>query len=281
MTAIIRHISRFAQNHAIVVDLSGLMLGAIAIHALYVLFIDPAATETVLIAQESGGVPERTLAIILKDLEQELCIILTFWCIWLWAFRYRLFEDESYLLELDFLNLNDLDMEPAVYGEKLLDDIEARLQSTASKFADMRLLTCVQTAITSLRQNGDFKEASDTATQACDLHLEVLNSKLSITKYILWAIPSVGFLGTVRGIGEALGKAGEAMAGDISGVATSLGVAFNSTFVALFLSLILMFISYVLQGREERLVVSYKHFISSTLIAKLSMMARQKQSDEP
>ena len=45
----------------------------------------------------------------------------------------------------------------------------------------------------------------------------------------------------MRGIGEALAKADQAVQGDITGMTNSLGVAFNSTFVALIISIILMF----------------------------------------
>ena len=58
-----------------------------------------------------------------------------------------------------------------------------------------------------------------------------------MVRYITWAIPSIGFIGTVRGISLALGQAHEAVQGDILGVTLSLGVAFNSTFVALIISL--------------------------------------------
>ena len=56
-------------------------------------------------------------------------------------------------------------------------------------------------------------------------------------RYISWAIPSIGFIGTVRGIGEALAQADKAVQGDIAGVTQSLGVAFNSTFIALLISI--------------------------------------------
>ena len=69
-----------------------------------------------------------------------------------------------------------------------------------------------------------------------------LEISTSVIRYISWAIPSIGFLGTVRGIGEALGQADEAINGNIASMTQSLGVAFNSTFVALLLSIILMFV---------------------------------------
>jgi biopolymer transport protein ExbB/TolQ len=55
-----------------------------------------------------------------------------------------------------------------------------------------------------------------------------LDSELSLLRYIAWAIPAIGFIGTVRGIGNALAQAHRAMQGDLSGVTQSLGTAFNS-----------------------------------------------------
>ena len=73
-------------------------------------------------------------------------------------------------------------------------------------------------------------------------------------RYIAWAIPSIGFIGTVRGISDALGQAYKAVEGDIAGVTASLGVAFNSTFIALVISIVLMFFMHQLQLLQERLV---------------------------
>ena len=88
-------------------------------------------------------------------------------------------------------------------------------------------------------------------------------------RYIAWAIPSIGFIGTVRGIGAALGVAHQAVDGDISGVTQSLGVAFNSTFIALLISIFLMFLVYQLQLLQERLVFDTEFYIDQHLITRM------------
>ncbi len=87
-----------------------------------------------------------------------------------------------------------------------------------------------------------------------------------MVRCITWAIPSIGFIGTVRGIGSALGKAHQAMAGDIAGVTASLGVAFNSTFVALMLSMVVMFFLHQLQLMQERLVLDSYAYCEDRLL---------------
>jgi biopolymer transport protein ExbB/TolQ len=96
-----------------------------------------------------------------------------------------------------------------------------------------------------------------------------LDSELSMVRYIAWAIPSIGFIGTVRGIGDALGQAYKAVEGDISGVTVSLGVAFNSTFVALVLSIIIMFCLHQLQLAQERLVLDSQRYADKRLLRHL------------
>ncbi|REJ66464.1 MAG: biopolymer transporter [Proteobacteria bacterium] len=77
-------------------------------------------------------------------------------------------------------------------------------------------------------------------------------------------------MGTVRGIGDALGQAYKAVEGDISGVTVSLGVAFNSTFVALVLSIIIMFALHQLQLSQERLVLRTQRYADKQLIRHLA-----------
>ena len=262
--------SRFSQNHQFLIDILGLVLVGFVVHLCYLLFVTPSADEILAAANAVNKVPPRELSIIIKDGEQEICLILSLWCLWLWVFRYRFFQDEGHLLKTDFLDLEKLDSVDA----GTLSNMRQTVHSLQEQIPDSNLLRGVETAIDELQSHGNYREATAAAHTHCDVHLEVLESRLNITQYILWAIPSVGFLGTVRGIGQALARADEAMQGDIFGVATNLGVAFNSTFVALFLSLFLMFISYVLQGREERLVTGFKDFVSSDLMPTLRGLNR-------
>ena len=115
------------------------------------------------------------------------------------------------------------------------------------------------------------RQVSDAVREQCDIEADRLDSELSMVRYISWAIPSIGFIGTVRGIGDALGQAYKAVEGDISGVTVSLGVAFNSTFVALVLSIIIMFALHQLQLSQERLVLNTQRYIDRHLLQHLSV----------
>jgi biopolymer transport protein ExbB/TolQ len=80
-------------------------------------------------------------------------------------------------------------------------------------------------------------------------------------RYLLWLIPTLGFIGTVLGIG--VGLAGfskvlegaeslQQIRGALPGVTSSLGTAFDTTLLALVLSAIAVFtMSYVLNAQEQ------------------------------
>ena len=56
------------------------------------------------------------------------------------------------------------------------------------------------------------------------------------------------------------------MQGNIAGVTASLGVAFNSTFIALLISIVVMFFIHQLQLIQERLVLDSYSYCETRLL---------------
>ena len=77
------------------------------------------------------------------------------------------------------------------------------------------------------------------------------------------------FVGTVRGIGESLQQAHRAVEGDVSGVVAGLGIAFNSTLVALGLSILIMFLLHQIQLRQERAVLDTEEFLDAHVVRQM------------
>ena len=94
----------------------------------------------------------------------------------------------------------------------------------------MLLPRSLMNALRRFNSTRNIQDVSSSTNIVFESEADRLESELSMIRYISWAIPSIGFIGTVRGIGEALAQADKAVQGDIAGVTQSLGVAFNSTF---------------------------------------------------
>ncbi|MEM9257508.1 MAG: MotA/TolQ/ExbB proton channel family protein [Pseudomonadota bacterium] len=248
-------------------QLFALLIAVILIHALYVGFIRPTANAQLerAAAQQAAGeeaVAERTLVVVIRDFEQEACFILLIWALAIMGYKARRNMLERQILDRSLLDIPEgtsvLPQDAREYSRSL----EALPEGEQDLLLPRTLLSALQRFATT----GSIQAVSDTIKESCEVESERLDSEMSMVRYIAWAIPSIGFIGTVRGIGDALGQAYKAVEGDISGVTASLGVAFNSTFVALVLSIIIMFCLYQLQLSQERLVLDCQRYADRRLL---------------
>ena len=99
---------------------------------------------------------------------------------------------------------------------------------------------------------------------------EVIESRLTTVKYILWAIPSIGFLQCLFEASERLlARADEAMPEHKWSRVKLRRVAFNSTFTALFVSLFLTLVANSLREGETEKIVKCKDFVSGDFMIQL------------
>ncbi|MCB1702485.1 MAG: MotA/TolQ/ExbB proton channel family protein [Pseudomonadales bacterium] len=248
-------------------QLFALLIAVIVVHALYVGVIRPSADANIrqeMELQASGEdyVPERSFFVVIRDYEQESCFILLIWALAIMGFKGRKAMHEQQLLNRRLLDIPE--------GTSVLPE-DAReysrsLEALPDKEQDYLLPRTLLSALQRFATTGSIQAVSDTIKESCEVESDRLDSELSMVRYIAWAIPSIGFIGTVRGIGDALGQAYKAVEGDISGVTVSLGVAFNSTFVALVLSIIIMFCLHQLQLSQERLVLDCQRYADKQLL---------------
>lgn len=259
--------SDYVERYPLIADLTALVLSAVLIHVIYSLYVFPAADRVMAGVAAGETLPARELAIVLKDPEQEICLIMGIWCLALLAFRYRIDGADQSLIEADFTELHSADQSQRVIRQRL---------SVAEGLAPGSVLVpAVSMALDTYVASRSLEQAQAAGFDYCSLREEITDASLTSVRYVLWAIPSIGFVGTVRGIGEALARADEAMSGDISGIAASLGVAFNSTFIALLVSLLLTLIANGLRGREQKRLVRCKTFIAGKFLLQLKAMEAQ------
>jgi biopolymer transport protein ExbB/TolQ len=247
-----------------------LVLAFLIVHVPYTLVVRPRA-QAVLATQaremrsNPEYVSERSWWVIIKDPEQEWEFILSLWALCIMGAKWHGSSRERRLLEADLV--------PVAPGARILpEDAREYARQVQALPEEERRLLLPRTALAALdrfRATRSIHDASVTAREVCAAESDRLDSELAMIRYIAWAIPSIGFIGTVRGIGDALTQAHRAVQGDISGVTEALGVAFNSTFVALLLSLLLMFVLHQLQLKHERQVLDTESYVDQRLLANL------------
>ena len=247
-----------------------LLIAFIVVHSIYVTLVRPQARvfleqETASIMADPQYVPKRSFHVVIKDYEQETCFVLMLWAFSILAYKGRDVYRQQKLLGQDLLQLPD----NLPIGLEDTRGIAKHLASLPTPLHDWLLPRALLTAIERFAATRNVQDVSTAARAVCESEGDRMETELSIIRYIAWAIPSVGFIGTVRGIGDALGQAHRAVEGDITGVTASLGVAFNSTFIALVISIVLMFFVHQLQLMQERLVLDSERYVDSWLIRRL------------
>ena len=110
-------------------------------------------------------------------------------------------------------------------------------------------------ALQSVLRQGAADKLDDELKYLADVDAARSHSGYALTRIIIWAIPILGFLGTVIGITQAIASIDpKALEASMGGVTGGLGVAFDTTALALVLSMILMFIQFGVDGRESKLL---------------------------
>ncbi len=236
---------------------------AITVHLSYIGYIRPQADVIIAQAKLAGQSAPRDILVVLKDYEQEICLILMLWAIYLILSKCFAILKDKYLFTVDLL-------EDTVESG---DDLKAALSNLDKLPTDTRETPLVETLMASLRRyliTNDVQNTSDAVESSVESLAVRQEAENSMIRYLIWVIPSIGFVGTVRGIGEALSLADQALAGDIAGMTNSLGIAFNSTFVALLVSILLMLLLHQLQRLQDGLVVDTQAYCEKFLLKRIS-----------
>jgi biopolymer transport protein ExbB/TolQ len=253
-------------------SLGSLVVAIVVVHGLWTAWVRPNAQAVIAVQNESmrkdpNYVPERSLYVIMKDWEQESCVILMIWALAIIALKTRATRREQDLLEGDPVRVPE--------GMRILPEdtreYVRQLESLPGVQQQSLVVRASKAALARFGATRNVQDVSEAGHAVCAAEAERLDSELSMLRYIAWAIPAIGFIGTVRGIGDALSQAHKAVTGDISGVTEGLGVAFNSTLVALLLSLVLMFLLHQLQLAQERLVLDAETYLDNRLLRNLQV----------
>ena len=251
---------------------TALVLAVVLVHLTYITVIRPNADaileqQAALAAQGQPYVQDRSLFVVLKDYEQEACFVLMFWAMAIIGFKFREALRERRLLQMDLVPISE--------GMSVLPEdtreYSRSLQALPEETQRYLLPRTLQAALHRFASTRNVHDVSEAVKATCDSETDRLDSELSMVRYIAWAIPSIGFIGTVRGIGEALGQAYRAVEGDIAGVTASLGVAFNSTFTALVISIVIMFLMHQVQLIQERLVLDVQSYSDQRLLRHMQV----------
>lgn len=106
-----------------------------------------------------------------------------------------------------------------------------------------------------------------------------IDASYGLIRVFIWAVPTLGFIGTVIGIGDAVSgfsttlESASSIAGmreSIESVTGGLGVAFDTTLLSLVMSILIMFPSSALQRLEESFLADVDDYCAEHLVRRLA-----------
>ncbi len=130
----------------------------------------------------------------------------------------------------------------------------------------------IQRVILQFRTSRSIEQANALLNSSLELYLHEIDLRYSMVRYVVWAIPTLGFIGTVIGISLALAFAGQVDVQDptlLAELTKRLAVAFNTTLLALVMAAILVLIQHIVQAREEGALNEVGQYCLDNLINRL------------
>ena len=116
------------------------------------------------------------------------------------------------------------------------------------------LVRRLREAIDLVVRTGSADTLEDHLKYLSDLDAARAAQSYGLVRFVIWAIPIMGFLGTVIGITDAIACLSPSQLDNMTGVVAGLGTAFDTTAIALGLSMVLMLLQFVVDRSEQTLL---------------------------
>lgn len=211
------------------------------------------------------------LAKLLLGPEQIACYLAFTWAGLMLLTRYREVMRQRAAFGLDLL--------PTEEGARILPEDArplARKIEATTRQRPFILAKMIQMALTKFAISRKAPDVGEVVRTQAEVEQNRLVTSMGMVSYLTWAIPAIGFLGTVRGLAGGLSNFRDVNPADkvanrqlMEVVTGQLGIAFDCTFVALALSVVLMYFLHVVQKSEELLIIDSQQYCQEHLLLRL------------
>ncbi len=196
------------------------------------------------------------------------------WSIGILVLKARRLKVEREALIVDLL---PLEIAEQVTAENV-DGFLSYLQTLPENLGKSYMLRRVRRGLEHFKVRESNPEVASMMNMQSEIDAGKISGSYTLVKVFLWAIPIMGFIGTVLGISTAIAGLADGMEGDIemtelttqlTGVTAGLGVAFDTTLVALCMSILLSFPASAMQKAEEDLLAEVDGYCLENLLKRL------------
>jgi len=176
-----------------------------------------------------------------------------------------------------------LDVLPSRLGNDIspesVDRFLAQLKRVPPHLRDSLMVNRVRRALEHFKVRKSNPEVASLLASQSDIDASAVESSYTMVRVLIWAIPILGFIGTVLGISEAVGGFSgsldqaediEVLKSSLNDVTAGLAIAFDTTLVALAMSILVSFPAHYLQKAEDDLLNWVDEYCNENLLKRLN-----------
>jgi len=167
-----------------------------------------------------------------------------------------------------------------VLSGQTVDDVLKRLWDISDDPGRFMLLNRIHLALGNLRNMGRVGDLGDVLRYQAEADEAGVESSYGVVRGLIWAIPVLGFIGTVIGLSAAVGSFAEVLGeaesieqitAELRGVTGGLAAAFETTLQALVAALVLQLLMVGVRRQEERMLDRFSDFCQRRIIGRVRL----------
>ena len=223
-------------------------------------------------------VPDSQLAAIcLRRGPAPYAIVFLFW----WSLTTLFLKWQKLRLQRRLL---DLDIVPAekqfVLSADTVDEVTGYMAKIVDDPRHFVLFNRINVALSNLRNLGRVADLDDIMRAQADQDRSTMETSYAMVQGFVWAIPVLGFIGTVLGLSEAIGTFGSVLdasddlgqiSSSLKGVTGGLATAFETTLLALVAALIIQLVMTALKKSEEEFLDATMEYCIRNVVGRLRL----------
>ena len=197
-----------------------------------------------------------------------------------WAIAMLLVKCQKLHVQRKALSIKILPRDPNfILSPATVTEILGNIFSMVDDPKRFTLFDRVERSLSNLKNLGNVSDVAEGLSSQAENDENYLASTYTLLKGFIWAIPVLGFIGTVLGLSRAVGNFGSVVSsgnaginelkGSLGNITGGLATAFETTLIALVAALIVQIILSFVMNREEIFLDACSDYCHRNIISKL------------
>ncbi|MBI1325938.1 MotA/TolQ/ExbB proton channel family protein [bacterium] len=213
---------------------------------------------------------------------QHAVMLLTFWSLAILGIKWLKLRHQRKMLNEEFLP----DRPDFVLGTSNVDTVLDSIHDLIDDPSRFVLTNRIKIALSNLKNLGRVSDVDDIFRSQADTDESLLESTYSILNGFIWAIPVLGFIGTVLGLSESISSFGgvlkdskadmQAIKSNLTQVTSGLATAFETTLVALVAALIVQLLATFLRKNEQTFLDDCSEYCLRKIVNRIRIVSDQQ-----